>query len=365
MILSLYFARRFALILLVMFAIFSLLYGLLDMIEIIRRFGKADVNFIQILMLTALRIPAGLYQILPLIVILSTLAMFLGLARSNELLITRASGRSALRSLVSPIIVALVLGVVAVAVFNPIVAGTSKQFETLSEKYLHGSTSVLSVSRDGLWLRQGGEDGQMVIRAKRASLDGTEIYKVTFMAFGEEGVPTKRIEAQRAKLGDGEWTLTNAKEWPLNAPGIAEQNAVRHETMSIPSTMTLDQIKDGFGTPSSIPIWDLPAFIKRLELAGFSARRHQVWFQTELAQPLFLASMVMIAAGFTMRHTRFGQTGLMVMMAIGLGFSIYFIRNFAQILGENGQIPILLAAWVPPVAAILLALGILLHTEDG
>ncbi len=52
-------------------------------------------------------------------------------------------------------------------------------------------------------------------------------------------------------------------------------------------------------------------------------------------------------------------------MALGLGFTLYFIRNFAQILGENGQIPVLLAAWGPPVAAVLLPLGLLLHLEDG
>lgn len=44
---------------------------------------------------------------------------------------------------------------------------------------------------------------------------------------------------------------------------------------------------------------------------------------------------------------------------------IFFLRNFAQVLGENGQIPILIAAWIPPVAAIMLALGLLLHLEDG
>jgi lipopolysaccharide export system permease protein len=41
------------------------------------------------------------------------------------------------------------------------------------------------------------------------------------------------------------------------------------------------------------------------------------------------------------------------------------VRNFAQILGENGQIPVMLAAWGPPVATLLLPLGLLLHLEDG
>ncbi|HAW48691.1 MAG TPA: LPS export ABC transporter permease LptG, partial [Roseovarius sp.] len=43
----------------------------------------------------------------------------------------------------------------------------------------------------------------------------------------------------------------------------------------------------------------------------------------------------------------------------------HYVRNFAQILGENGQIPVALAAWVPPVAALFLAVGLILHLEDG
>ena len=66
-----------------------------------------------------------------------------------------------------------------------------------------------------------------------------------------------------------------------------------------------------------------------------------------------------------MRHARFGHTGLMVLIAVLLAFGLYFIRNFAQILGENGQIPILWAAWTPPIAGTLLALGIILNMEDG
>ncbi len=66
-----------------------------------------------------------------------------------------------------------------------------------------------------------------------------------------------------------------------------------------------------------------------------------------------------------MRHARFGRTGLAVLIAVMTGFALYYVRNFAQILGENGQIPVALAAWAPPVASVLLALGLLLHMEDG
>ena len=107
------------------------------------------------------------------------------------------------------------------------------------------------------------------------------------------------------------------------------------------------------------------SFIAQMEASGFSARRYAVWFQSELSRPVFLVALVLMAAAFTIGHVRGARVGLKVLFAVIAGFGLYYIRNFAQILGENGQIPVALAAWAPPVAALFLALGILLHLEDG
>jgi lipopolysaccharide export system permease protein len=158
--------------------------------------------------------------------------------------------------------------------------------------------------------------------------------------------------------------LRNAKFWDL-ASANPEVAARLERRAALPTDLTRERIRDSFGKPSAIPIWDLPAYIAQIETAGFSARAHRVWLQMELAQPLLLGVMVLVAAGFTMRHARFGRTGQMVLLAVLGGFGIFFLRNFAQVLGENGQIPVALAAWSPPVAGGLLALGLLLHLEDG
>lgn len=364
MILHRYFARRFLVTFLGVLAVFFLVMMFIDLTEQFRRYASADAAVFEIVSLTLLNIPKGIYQILPLIMILATIALFLGLARSSEMVVTRAAGRSALRALVAPLIVALMIGVLAVGILNPIVAGTSKEYEARGDA-IRGESSVLSLGSAGLWLRQGNADGQTVIRAQSANLDGTELTGVTFITFAPAGGPARRIEADAAMLTRGAWVLQNAKIWPLDDATTPEANATLHDSFSVPSSLTGDQIRDSFGTPSSIPIWELPAFIERLRTAGFSAQRHLVWFHTELALPAFLVSMVLIGASFTLRHQRGGRTGLMVMFAILLAFVIYFIRNFALVLGENGQLPAVLAAWAPPLAAMGLSLGILLHNEDG
>jgi lipopolysaccharide export system permease protein len=62
---------------------------------------------------------------------------------------------------------------------------------------------------------------------------------------------------------------------------------------------------------------------------------------------------------------RFGGTGSMVLLALGAGLGVFFLRNVAQVLGDNGQIPVALAAWAPPAIALMLSLALLLHLEDG
>ena len=365
MILHRYFARKFVLTYLAILAVFFVLMTMVDLVEQVQRHAKRDLAFIDLLGLTLLNVPEGLYDVMPLVMILATVAMFLGLARSSELVVTRAAGRSALNSLAAPVIVAGAIGTLAVTMMNPIVAATSKRYDALSTTYRTGSTDALSISAEGLWLRQGGPQGQTVIRAGRATPDGTILFDVTFISYAADGGPVRRIHARAAQLDGGDWLLQGARTWPLGAGINPQEGATDHARMRIPTTLTQERIQDSFGKPNAIQFWDLPAYIAQLKAAGFSARRHAVWYQTEMARPLFLVAMVLLGAAFTMRHIRFARTGVSVLSAVMLGFGLYYVRNFAQVLGENGQIPVMLAAWAPSVAAVLLATGLLLHMEDG
>jgi len=365
MTLDLYFARRFTQSFLLIGAVFLTLIMLIDLIEQLRRFRDVEVGFGQLVRLTLLNAPRAISEILPLLVILATIVMFVGLARSSELVVARASGRSGIRALAAPLVVAGLIGGLAVSTLNPIVATSSNRYQQLSETFRAGGPAVLSLSGEGLWMRQGSPDGQSVIHATGYNADPLALLDVTILAYAPDGLPVRRIIAQSARLDGSDWVLQHAKVWPLEAGQNPEANAVEHQSLRLPTTLTQERIRDYLGSPSSISVYDLPATIRDLAQAGFSTKRYEVWFQVELARPLFLMAMVLVGAAFTMRHTRFGGTGLSVLAAVMLGFTLYFIRNFAQILGENGQIPISLAAWAPPVAAILLTLGLLLHAEDG
>jgi lipopolysaccharide export system permease protein len=366
MILHLYFAKRFLGSFALIFAVFFSLVMLVDLVDQSRRFSDQSLGFQKLLGLSFLNAPETISQILPLMMILATVILFTRLARTSELVAARAAGRSGLTILLAPIAMALLIGVLAVAILNPIVAGTTKTYGQKIETYSTGGRAALSISAEGLWLRQGNSGGgQTVIRAWRSNEDASILYDVTFVEYSADQGPIRRIEAQSAALQDGAWHLTGAKIWPLEIGANAETSAQTHDKYDLGSSLTLDRIRDGFSKPNAVSIWNLPEFISQLETAGFSTRQHRVWLQMELARPLFLIAMVLVASAFTMRHTRLGGTGMAVLIAILLGFGLYFIRSFALILGENGQISVGLAAWAAPIASVLLALGLVLHMEEG
>lgn len=364
MTLQIYFARRFLASMIMVIAIFGGLLWLTDTVENLRRYDPDVVGFPQAAGLAALKLPENLYQILPIMTVLATVSLFVRMARTSELVVTRAAGRSAIRALTAPVTVIALVGMLAVAVLNPVIAATSKMYQQRSDE-LNGGARVLSISDEGLWLRQGTRTGQLVIHAARASADATVLFETTFIAFSDAGSPIWRMQAARAELIPGAWDIQGAKIWPLAGVENPETRAEVKPAHRVDTDLTQEQIRDSFGAPATIAIWDLPEFIDRLERAGFSAREHRVWLHMELASPLFLVAMVLIGAGFTMRHTRMGNTGRMILLAVLSGFFLFFLKSFAQVLGDTGKVAPILAAWFPAIAGVLLPISLLLHTEDG
>lgn len=363
MTLHLYLARRYAASLAVVLAAFGAALTLVDMAEQARRLEGLEAGFREAAGLALLNAPRTVHEMLPLAASIAAIALFLALARSSELVVIRAAGRGALSALRAPVATAVVLGLLGVALLGPIAAATAQRFEALEERY-RGEGSTLSLGGAGLWLRQGDLDGQTVIRAASASLDGTVLRGVSFVTLTPDDGPVRRVEATRAELVPGAWVLTEAKDWPLLAPN-PEAQARSHALLRLPTDLTRAQIRDSFADPSAVSIWEMPAFIDALAEAGFSARAHRMFLQAELALPLQLAAMVLAAAAFTLRHGQAARRGTMVLAAVLVGCGLYFLRDFAIVLGESGEAPVWLAAWAPPSAAIGLAVGLLLHLEDG
>lgn len=358
--LSRYIARQVGIWFGVFFGALSLITLIADLIELLRRSAvHPDVGFGAVLRLALLKLPHTAQELLPFALLFGVIMAFWRLTRSNELIVARAVGVSIWQILAPALAIALALGGFKLGFLNTAAAITYSRFELLEARVMHGQTTATAVAPSGLWLRQATTDGVIMIHAARVAPDLASMETVLVLRYDHDRRFLSRIDAANARLEPGLWVFEKAVE----AEGQHPQRPVG--TLRIPTEFTAEKIQESFAKPDTMPFWALPAFIDLLERAGFSSVPHRLYLYSQLAVPLLLASMVLIAATFSLRPTRRGGVGLMIGGGITAGFMIYFLSYLVQSLGQGTQIPVALAAWAPAIVSTLVGLVMLLHLEDG
>lgn len=358
--LSAYLGRNFLIGIGFVFGVFVSLVFLIDMIELLRRAsGEDEASFAIVVQMAFLKLPGLAQKLLPFAALFGGIWTFSRLTRTNELIVTRAAGVSVWQFLTPALVIAGLIGVFVVTVFNPLASAMVSRYEHLESRYLEDRPSMLAFSSSGLWLRQADDEGQSVVHALSISAEGMELRDVIVFLYRGSDEFAGRIDAATARLEDGHWRMTDAL---LTRP---DQLAEHHDTYRLPTSLTLGQIQDSFASPETLSFWSLPGFIDMLEAAGFSGLRHKLHWHAVLSTPLLLCAMVLLAATFSLRMTRRGGTGMLIALGVLTGFLLYFISDVVFALGMAGSIPVVLAAWTPTGVCALLGLAMLFHLEDG
>ncbi len=354
-----YFGKRFLINLLGVFATCLVLIFVIDSVENLRRASNHDIGFGTVLLLSLYRLPSLSELVLPFAVLFAAMMTFLMLSRSLELVVARSAGISAWQFITPAVVVALVVGVAATTLYNPLAAQFKARHEALFAQSFDGGAVPLGGSQRSVWLRQNGTDGPSVLHARSSFASGLRLRGVTAVVYDSDFTFRERIEATLARLEDGRWQLANA--W-IFAPN---QDAEFHRSYLLSTYLTRTQVQETIASAETISFWDLPGQIETAERAGLPAVQYRLQHQSLLARPLLLCAMVLIAASVSLRLFRFGNIGRMILGGIVAGFVLYVVSKLAIDLGRAGAVTPFTAAWGPALISVLLGMTVLLFQEDG
>lgn len=360
-ILGLYFARRFASAVAMIFLSCVTLIVLVDFLEMARRTAdREQVTVGLVALVTIYRAPAFTEQLLPFAVLFGAIATFVMLSRKLELVVARAVGLSVWQFIAPPVLVAFLIGIFSTCVFNPVSAEFKERANQIEgEIFASSSAASLTQGKKEFWVRQLSLDGQTIIQAAASRQGGRTLSGVVMFVFDKADKLVERVEAKSATLGDGAWFLTEAR---VLVPGFDIQS---YDTYLIATNLDPRQIQDSLIAPETVSFWQLPAAIRSAEQSGFGAEKYRLQLQSLLARPFLLVAMVLIAAVVGLRVFRFGGVGQTILGGVLTGFLLYVGTKLAEDLGEAGIVHPVAAAWFPAVTGILLGVLVLLHREDG
>src|SRR3984957_19836000 len=336
------------------------LAAMIDYIELMRR-GADWPNATAWLLakISMYRVPQLTERIMPFSVLVGAMSCYLSLSRRLELVVARAAGVSAWQFVAPAMIGAFVFGTIATTVYNPISASLHERSKRLEADMQGENLSALQGSTSGFWVRQKSADGSAIINANSSREQGAELGGVSVFTFDSEGHFQTRIEAKSATLQQGYWLLDDARVYANGkAPDI-------EDSYRLATNLTLEQVRESFATPETVPFWQLPTYIDMADRAGLGAAGYRLQYQLLLARPFLLAAMVMLAASVSLRFFRMGGVQKMVLSGIAAGFLLFVLSKVTEDLSKAELMHPIAAAWIPAVVGGLTGFVALLYQEDG
>jgi len=355
-----YFAGRFVVSALGVFASIFLLLVLVDYIEMVRKTsGLVGVSALMVAETSLFRVPQLLEKMMPFCVLIGAMTCYLALSRRLELVVARAAGVSAWQFISPALASAIALGVLATVAYNPMSANLSELSKRMEAQLFGNAPGGGVQDASGFWLNQVNSDGQVIINAARSERQGLRLTGLTLFRFDTEGKFKERIEAREAMLEDGYWLFKGLRRYSLDAPPVDQ------DRFELPTTLTAAQVRNTFSTPETVSFWQLPNYIRASESSGFATAGYRLQYHKLIAQPFLLAAMVMLAASVSLRFFRMGGVQKMVLSGVGAGFLLYVLSKVTEDLSKAELMHPIAAAWLPVVVGGLTGFLALLYQEDG
>ncbi|MCP4655110.1 MAG: YjgP/YjgQ family permease [bacterium] len=299
---------------------------------------------------------AILYEIAPILVLMSTLIGFGLLSRTNEVTACRSLGMSLYR-LAAPVVVAALAVAMLFGLLQWEVLPASNRRVAELETIIEGRESTLGYRRaDRRWL--AGEGG-LLYNYLHYDQDRQELHRLQVLEFDAGYRLTRRLLVDRARyIDEGWWRFTGG--WTRTFDG---NKVTSFRKFAEPERHRLAEAPDFFAAeyrqPDEMDYHELDAYIERLRESGQQVPELEVQLHRRIAYPAISLVMALVALPFSFRLGRSGTLyGVGLSMVVGLVF-MALLALFSA-LGKTAILPPMLAVWSPSLIFTIFSLYLFL-----
>ena len=359
MILYKYLAKKYLLYFLYILFTISTVILVIDFVDKNNSYGN-NTNLLTIFKISLYRVPFVIQQVLPFIILITSLTTFWNISKTSELTAARSIGYSIWKILTPLIIVAFIIGILRIVLLTSVVSYSYNQSKYLIYQIKNKDSIALNFGKNGLWLREENKGVTLTINSNNIfQKNNTLLLKKIYIYETEKGIIKKHYFAEKATLKNK--VLTTQKIYTLNPT----KEATIQPSKVFFTSFTVEQIKQSLNDVNVISFWELPSFIHQLKKSGFVTKPYVLYLYKILADPLFFVSMLLLSAIFINKNIR--QTKISVLLSLGTisGFILYFLNNLTNAFAISKNIPPVIASWSIPIIIILSSVSVIIHKEDG
>lgn len=319
------------------------IYLTIDFVEQIRKYLKDDTQLLDIISYLGLKIPAIIYQLTPLAILLATLITLGTLSYDNEITAMRAGGINLWRITASFLIFPLALSLLLLAADHSLLPTTNDRAHYVRTTVLEQHPEQALFTQNRIWLRVSANTFMNVqlVDLSQSTLFGISLYRLS-----QDFALQEMIDAQELRHDNDQWILISGiKRHFLDdgriqtIPFYQEPVDLKYEPLELRKRLTI--------TPDNLTLPELANYIDRLEESGYPSSKYSANYYGRYAFPFASLVMAILGISITMMElrTRRKHFARSIGFTLLIGFHYWIIHSFAIGIGRGDVIPPAVAGW--------------------
>lgn len=297
-------------IVLVGFAGLDLLFGIIGEVDNI----DASYTFLSAIAFVLMRMPARIYDMMPIVGLIGSLTGLGALANSSELVVIRSAGVSTLRLVwfsLRPVLVFLLVAIL----LGEYVAPVSERFANSYRAFALHKIDRTDLKK-GMWLR----DDKDFVFVNVVQPSGV-MYGVNIFHFDDTDALANIYSAERATYNGSYWLLEKVGVTSFdNRDGSPERiSRSVQNTLHWQSSLNPELLDIAVASPADLPMRSLWGYIRYLEKQELASREYEIAFWEKVFYPLVMVSLVLVGISFVFGPLRQVTMGFRVFLGVLIG----------------------------------------------
>ena len=302
---------------LLIISIFILFLNLIDLSRIINSENKSLTEFI---ILSLLRLPSILIEILPFVIIIAISFLLRNLINNNELISLRNIGFSIFDIFIPIGISVFFIGMFFLLFLNPLSSNFELKFKKIVNQNQESLYSI-KISNNEMWIRNKiDEEKSNFINIKNIDLQSMKIKKIKILAINN--ISDIFIQADSGSLDNGVLNLNNVTIYSLKT-----EKYDFLDDYKIKLNFTKNNILNSITNYKFIPFYNYINHTNTLKKFNLYSSEIGLYYISEILKPLFITMLTFVVIGLSGKFKRNENFFKVLFLSIFIGFVIFFLKE--------------------------------------
>ena len=325
--------------------VFLSLSFFLNILEEIRLFKNIDGGIQYPILLTFLNLPSIIFELFPFIILISTQLFFLNSFNKSEIIIYKNFGLSNLNIIKIITFFAFIFGIFLTTCFYTFSSELKYSYLSFKNRFTDDNKYLAVINENGLWIKDEVNQNINIINAEQFKDDLIE--NVTIVQLDNRFEFIRTIDAKSANIEKKLWKLFDVKIHNKVKP---KENYVDYEFFS---NFDRAKINNLFSNLSSQNLYELTILMNDYKKLGYSTLEIKAYIYKIISLPFYLMIMTLIGS-ILMYNGKYNNSKItVIIIGIIVSVIIYYLIYFSNLLGTNGNLPLIISSCLPFILLFL------------